>query len=386
MKTTLGRCAGLLGPLLVLLPAAAFAADAPVKAPITKVPPSGPIVMKPPPPQVISRMVPVVPPVITTLRAQVSPNSPSAIVRAGDIIVARGTDLVGIDPTITVSFAKNTGTAAQPNWVPNPAALQTFSATATNVTANEFHFAVPNVPPTMSLIATMVVTVTKGKTSATSKEIIQVGQKPTERKILSVEQTAVRAGGRVKIHGLGFDDVPGNGGYSGVVHGYFGVGAPGTVSNPAISVANRGPTYVELWLPQSCNQYGTLMLGAPSTGGGSETYIVATPPITVGCASSDPSGTIVQTIGAANDTITVAPGASVTIKGTGLRYVTKVVDQTGLSYPFTFATIGSGPSAFDQLTVSLAPVGSGRNVVFRLLSSLTDPVGSGPVTGTVLVR
>jgi hypothetical protein len=308
------------------------------------------------------------------------------IVRSGDTMVVQGTGLDGISPTLTVNFASNTGTAAQPNWVINTAALRTFSATATDVTATGFKFVVPDVPPTMSIIATMLVTVTKGTASTTGKDVIQVGQKPTERKITRVEQTAVRGGGRMKIHGLGFDDVPGPGGYSGVTVGYFGVGTPGSVSNPAISVANRGATYVELWLPQNCNQYGILMLGSPGSMGGSENYVIATPPIVVGCANATPSGNVVESVGAPNGSVAIAAGGSVTIRGTGLRYVTKVVDQTMLAFPFTLATIGSGPSAFDQLTVSLAPAGVGRNIQFFLESSLTDPVVSGTVSGTVQIK
>ena len=380
-KTTTRSCAGLLAAMLLLGPVSALAQLTPVRRPETKTPPVGSVTLKTAPPAVAGRMMLIVPPVITSVRASFSPNSPSVIVRAGDAIVVQGTGLDGISPTVTINFANNTGTAEQPNWVINTAALRTFSAPATDVTATGFKFAVPVVPPTFALIASMVVTVTKGTASVTSKDVIQVGQKPTERKITSVEQTAVRGGGRVKIHGLGFDDVLGTGGYNGVTVGYFGVGTPGSVTNPAISVGNRGATYVELWLPQNCNQQGMLMLSAPGSMGSSEKYIVATPPIIVGCGTT-PSGNVVESVGAPNGIASVAAGGSVTIRGTGLRFVTRIVDQTMLAFPFTLVTIGSGPGAFDQLTVSLAPAAVGRNVQFYLENSLTDPV----LAGTVQVR
>ena len=264
MQERTRSCAGLVAALLLISPLGALGAPPPPVVRITKAPaPDAPVGLKPAPVAIAASRVPFVPPTITSVRALTSPNSPSVIVRAGDTIVVKGTGLDGINTTLTINFATNTGTAAQPNWVVNTAALRTFSATATDVTASEFRFAVPDVPPTIALVASMVVTVAKGKASVTSKDVIQVGQKPTERKIVSVEQTAVRAGGRIKIHGLDIDDVPGLGGYSGVTVGYFGVGTPGSVSNPAISVANRGATYVELWLSQTCNQHGILMLSAP---------------------------------------------------------------------------------------------------------------------------
>lgn len=368
---------------LLLGPVSAYAQLTPVRRPEQKAPPVGSATLKPALPPDARRMIPTVPPVITSVRA--ATGSVNMIVRAGDTIVVQGTGLDGISPTVTLNLANNTGTAAQPNWVINTFVTQTFPAPASSVTATGFKFAVPDVPSTLALLAKMVVTVTKGTASVTSKDVISVGQKPTERKITRVEQTAVRGGGRVRIHGLGFNDVLGPGGYNAVTVGYFGVGTPGSVTNPAISVSTPGPTYVELLLPRDCNQRGVLMLRAPGAPGSTETYIVATPPIIVGCGTT-PSGSVVESVGAPNGVASVAAGGSVTIRGTGLRFVTRIVDQTNLAFPFTLATIGSGPGAFDQLTVSLAPAAVGRSIQFSLENSLTDPVVAGTVAGTVLVR
>ncbi len=161
--------------------------------------------------------------------------------------------------------------------------------------------------------------------------------------------------------------------------GYFGVGVPGSTSNPQIDVANLSDTYAELVLPANCDQEGMLMLASPNASG-SDTLVTGDQPIIVGCAPGTPSGRIVGTEGAPNGIILVQPGSSVTIRGTALRYVTRVLDNQMRAYPFTFHKIGSGPSAFEQLSVSIPPA-TGQIYQFYLENKLTDPVLSGTVAG-----
>jgi hypothetical protein len=79
-----------------------------------------------------------------------------------------------------------------------------------------------------------------------SQMVLMVGPTPTARTITSVYHTSIYssspgwfvdqiAGGPITLLGSGFDDIPEPSGYSGVVGGYFGVGTPGSCTNPLIS-------------------------------------------------------------------------------------------------------------------------------------------------------
>ena len=315
----------------------------------------------------------ITPPTFTSVRQNLFPNNPNFVARAGDTIVAQGTGLDGL-VSITVNYATQVGGV----WVVSPNALKSFPVVATELQPTGFKFVLPQVDPTGP--GTPVVVTAKKLTYTATSQMFIFGTTPVDRKITSVEQTAVRAGLRVKIHGQGFDDVIGPGGYNGVVGGYFGVGTPGSTSNPLISVGNRRSDYAELWLPATCDQEGILMLTAPRPGGGSDDLVSATPPITVTCVRNTPSGFIVGSESLPNGLVLVQPGATVTIRGTGLRVVTRVIDQQGKSYPFTYAKIGSGASAFEQLSVTM-PNAGGAGGGFLLENKLTDPIAAGTVNG-----
>lgn len=193
----------------------------------------------------------------------------------------------------------------------------------------------------------------------------------------------MRAGARIRIHGLGFSGVPGPEGYNAVVGGYFGVGTPGSVSNPLISVGNLSAEYVELWLPKTCDQEGILMLTAPPVHGGSEFLIVADgAPIIAGCAQDTPKGAIQGSEASADGGVMAQPGGTIAIRGTDLRYVTRVIDQQRNAYPFRFSKVGAGTAESELLTVTL-PQTPGLNAAFLLENKLTDPVVAGTVNGFV---
>jgi hypothetical protein len=79
------------------------------------------------------------------------------------------------------------------------------------------------------------------------------------------------------------------------------------------------------------------------------------------------------------------PGSTILIKGTNLRWVTRVLDQGNTSLPFTLTP--GFQSIPDQLTVTLpgAQPGRARSYGFYLENSLTDPVVTGSVTGMAMV-
>ncbi len=291
----------------------------------------------------------------------------------GDTFVVNGTGLDGVSSVTLIPAYNANGT-----WLRNTATTQTYSAPAFDVTAANLKIVTPEVPfgGSMSSTAAYLVTVSKGGASTTSPSAIHLSAKRVVRKITSVAQTAVRAGGRIRITGVGFDSAGVQ-----VSGGHFGEGTPGSTSNPLITVANLSDTYAELWLPQGCDQQGILMLSAPNASG-SPTLIAGDQPIIVGCAPGTPSGRIVGTEGAPNGIMLVQPGSSVTIRGTALRYVTRVTDNQMRSYPFTFNKIGSGASAFEQLRVSI-PQTAGQVYSFLLENKLTDPVVAGSVAGIV---
>jgi hypothetical protein len=124
--------------------------------------------------------------------------------------------------------------------------------------------------------------------------------------------------------------------------------------------------------------------GAPP-GGGSNILITPDTVIRVGCYPGTPSGYIVGTESMPNNLISVAAGSSITIRGNNLRAVTRVVDQRGVSHPFTYTFVNSGN--FEMLSVRLpsSVTASASNFGFTLDNVLTDPIVSGTVTGTVMV-
>jgi len=314
----------------------------------------------------------VVAPVITLAHEKNAPTGFDWTAHEGDTVIVTGT---GFDPSMTVG-AQDAYTVST-TWVINTRA-QIIPITPFNVTATSFSFVPANMAgPYAAQSRAHLLVVTKGTLADTSDAPLFIFQPRVVRKITSVAQTAIRSGGRVKITGVGLGNVIG---------GYFGNGTPGSVSNPMWTVANRSDTYLELWTTPQCNQEGILMLdgGAPP-GGGSNILITPDSVIRVGCYPGTPSGYIVGTESMPNSTVYAPAGSSITIRGSNLRAVTRVVDQRGVAQPFTYTFVNSGN--FEMLSVRLpsqvSP--SAANFGFTLDNVLTDPVVAGTVTGTVMV-
>lgn len=304
------------------------------------------------------------PPVVTSAGMLASPQI--STVRNGDEVLVQGTGLDGLT-SVMVHAAY---TPYQGRWATNSAA-SAIAITPGKSTSTSFTF-VPQLPVPFNLTQTQpyLVIVTKGTLVDTSDTPIFVAGKLPVRQITSVVSTVVRSGQRVKITGVGFDNVIG---------GYFGGGTQGSVGNPLLTMWNRSPTYVELATPTSCDMEGILMLEQPQTPAESP-YIIGTTPIRVTCVPGNPTGTITSPSLDANKVGYAMPGSKIQITGKYLRYVTRVIDQRNAALPFTLTT-GMGS---DFLTVTLPPGAAGAGYGFSLENSLTDPVLSFTVTGSIV--
>jgi len=220
------------------------------------------------------------------------------------------------------------------------------------------------------------VIVTKGQMADTSNGIIQIAPTLPVQKITGVKEAVVRSGALIEVNGMGLENVEG---------GYFGSGTLGSNTNPYISIAGRTSTRVYLQTKPDCNQEGILMLKQPPIPGVSSDGLITGNGIRVGCASGTPTGYIAGTESSANNQVSALPGETILIKGTNLRWVTRVLDQRNASLPFTFS---AGFQAVpDRLTVTLPQVtapGAGA-FGFHLENSLTNPVVDGTVTGMVVL-
>ncbi len=306
------------------------------------------------------------PPVITAVG---QPINGVAVAYNGDAVVVQGSGLDGA--VVTIHEVYSAGGVWRVNAYAQPIAV-----TPVNQLAASFSF-VPQVPaPYQTQLYPYFVIVTKGALADTSDAPLFIGATRPVRKITSVAQTVVRAGGRMKVNGVGFSDVIG---------GYFGPGTPGSATNPLLSAMNRSDTYVELVTPPDCNQEGILMLnGGLPPGGGTPIYITGgglNAPIRVGCASGTPAGKVDGSEAFANGVVPVLPGSKVSIRGTNLRWVTKVIDQANRNYAFTYALVGTT----EFLSVTLPATPGPYAVGLYLENALTDPVMPGTVTGSVEV-
>ena len=290
----------------------------------------------------------------------------------GDSVTVDGTGLDGVTGVVLIPALRyGDGT-----WHADASKTSTYTATATRVTSAAIDFVLPDVPAGPG--AAYFVRVSKGSASVTTAGALQVMPRRLPHKITSVVQDVVRAGGRIRVSGVGFD----SGGVS-VSGAYFGLGTPNSPSNPLFAVANRSDTGVDVILPQGCDQQGILLLSSPNATG-DPTLVGGDQPIVVGCAPSTPSGRIAGSESVPNGVVIAQPGSTVTVNGTALRYVTRVTDTQNRTFPFTYQRVGSQVSGFEQLSVTL-PAGRGQLYSLRLENRLTDPIAPGTVTGTVQV-
>ena len=124
------------------------------------------------------------------------------------------------------------------------------------------------------------------------------------------------------------------------------------------------------------------MLHMPMPAPATPKYIGGDTQIMVGCAAATPTGYIVGSESSPNGILPTLPGTSVSIRGTDLRWVTKVLDGQSRSYPFTYAKLQGG---IELLSVTLPPTPGPYAIQFSLENPLTDPVQNGTVTGTISV-
>lgn len=289
----------------------------------------------------------------------------------GDTVKVTGAGLDGMSGVyLAAAYCNPYGCQINPNaGAPQP-------VTPHQVSAGSFSF-VPQVPaPYLNQLYPYFLIVTKGAAADTSNSKLDIGAARPVKKITGVKQAVVRSGLRIELSGLGFDQVDG---------AYFGTGTPGSQSNPLYSIANRSSTSIQIMTTATCNQYGILMLRETPTGQGSDVLITGDTVIRVGCAAGTPLGYIAGTESSANHQISVMPGSTILIKGTNLRWVTRVLDQRNTAHPFTFSP--GFQSVPDHLTVTMPGPQPGRalHYGFLLENSLTDPVVAGTVSGTAMV-
>jgi hypothetical protein len=268
----------------------------------------------------------------------------------------------------------------------DPSGPQLVSVTTFAGTIYGFKFVIPATLP-LSPVAPGVwsyrLIVSRPMMADTSKGAISIGYPVPVRKITSVKMAAVLSNkGRIRITGIGFADKTGPAGYPGITDAYFGTGQMGSMTNQSVPLGNLTDTYVELWLPSTCDQEGILMLTAPKTGGTPD-IILPDGVIRAACLKDPPSGLIAGSEGTLDGHVNVKAGSTITIRGKGLKYVTRVRDSGGHTCPSTYA---SGGPAGDVLTVTI-PMGTtptnapcGGTLYFE--NNLTDPDYQSIVTST----
>ncbi|HJU89019.1 MAG TPA: hypothetical protein VJ672_06470 [Gemmatimonadaceae bacterium] len=297
--------------------------------------------------------------------------APDIMVYLGDTVRVTGT---GLDGLTSVALISATRVSSYSPWYANPVSPPT-PVTPFNASATGFSFvASAPIPSYGNQKYPFVIVVSKSAGVDTGNGAVHIGHRPTPKKILSVAQTAIRSGSRVRITGIGLRDVIG---------GYFGPGVYGSTTNPMLSAMNRTDTYVELVTTPDCKQEGILMLHEPGMAGSSPTLITPDTVIRVACYSGTPEGKI---DGDVNGVVYISNGTTdVSIRGTNLKAVTAVVDQMGRKYPVTYSSVGTGTSGFTEWV--RFKVGSnftpGGALGLTLENVLTDPVVNGTVIGSV---
>jgi hypothetical protein len=151
-----------------------------------------------------------------------------------------------------------------------------------------------------------------------------------------------------------------------------------------MAVANRSTSYLQLMTPPDCNQEGILMLSHGRPGMAND-LIIGDRPIIVACVKETPKGMIQGSEGNASGTVRVKAGGTFSIKGTGLKYVTRVRDGRNSTCPFTFISAGVAGDFLTVTNQSAPPANLACSGTFYLENSLTDPIVPGTVTGTVEV-
>jgi hypothetical protein len=286
----------------------------------------------------------------------------------GDTLEVRGTAFTGVTG---VRLQKG---QAIGGWIANPGDGIPHPSTPFGLTPTSFRFVIPRLFERFSAPPTnYVVIVTKGSVADTSDSPILIADPDSIRKIISVAKLVVRAGQRIDVTGLGFDEVIG---------GYFGVSTPGSTMNPLMAVANRHTSDLQLMTPPDCNQEGILMLSQGRPGIAND-LIIGDRPIIVACVKETPKGMIQGSEGNASGTVRVKAGGTFSIKGTGLKYVTRVRDGRNSTCPFTFLSAGVAGDFLTVTNQSAPPANLSCSGTFYLENSLTDPIVPGTVTGSV---
>lgn len=302
-----------------------------------------------------------------------NPPRESFLATPGTPLVVQGTGLDRLK-SVVVHYARQVGG----RWEVNTNALRTFPVTPTVATPTRLEFKLPEAS-LEDTFAPVVLVLGNGTTTASTAQAVMVSSPVTPRVITDAQPRVARAGQRITLTGTGFGATMA---YSGVEGGYLGSGALDTAANPRLGIINRGATAVQLMLPADCNREGLVMLMAPSPGGGSPALVVGTPPIKVACLSSDPAGRIAGTSG-----IQAAAGATITITGTNLRYVTSVRDNRNQQAAFRVLSAGDQPGPQDRLEITL-PATAARPELYSyfLGSALLNPQVFTPVGGYVEIR
>ena len=316
-------------------------------------------------------------PVITSLE-----QAPLGInyARNGDQVVVQGSSLDGLT---SVAFQEGfyygggyragTRTYDPPGYYLQqgapPIAVAPVRTTSTSLTV------VPELPVPFQYDKTTAyfVIVTKGQLADTSNGFIQIGRTLPVQKITGVKKAVVRSGMALEVNGLGLDEVEG---------GYFGTGALNSNTNPYFSIAGRTSTRVHLQTRADCNQEGILMLKQRPIPGLSSDGLITGGGIKVACVPATPKGSIVNSESLPNGVVPSAGGSKASIKGTNLKWVTRVLDQNMVSYPFTYSS--AGPNEWLAVTLP-APKPDAYGLQFFLENDLIDPVEAGSVSGSVLI-
>jgi hypothetical protein len=308
-----------------------------------------------------SGMTMLVPPVIGPFPGH---GSPDAYADTGGTITVSGSGFAGLTSAVLVDAYKPYST-----WQVNPGG-SSHPVTPVGLTASGFSFAARVPAYSMSRYTPYLLIVTTNGGADTSTGAIHVKLPEPVRKITSASPTMVRAGLRINVEGVGLEEVTG---------AYFGVGTPGSTTNPLIAIANRHANGLQILVPAGCKQSGLLMLHQP-VASGTPRLITPDAPTTVHCFSDTPAGTIDGLD--ASGIFYASPTSTISIRGTNLRAVTHAVDQMSRKYPVTYTTNGTVEWVTFKIGANFSP---GGGLGFTLENVLTDPVMNGTVTGTVLM-
>jgi hypothetical protein len=284
-------------------------------------------------------------------------------------------------------------------WVVNTSlAGNNYAITPTNQTPTIIEFAVPNVPVYADGQAVhYAIVLTKNSQTVTAPDSLAVSLVPTPLVLSSLDPPGVAAPSalsdnhqsRLKIHGTGFLD---NDGVPTVVGGVFGNGTIESATNPKFTIANVTPNYVELWLPDQCDQEGLLMLltlpvGGGSTGGSPYDVIVpASGTITAACMKDVPVSSSYSLAGETplvnggvtyGNMLKIPPGdQTITVRGPYLRFINGVWGNSLGAPPvklnFHYTRTSTRPSTVETMTVDVpnAQPNSGFNLCLMFIDGL----------------